>query len=106
VGEDLARADRTFAARYGIAGVRLAYRVLFAAGIALLAAAFGLRHAWLGWLFLAVGSAAGVSIWLAIRGLEPSPAAYGRVMAVKYSASGLFVAFLAVLLGFQAAGRL
>ena len=106
VGEDLSRDDRTFAARYGIAGVRTAYRVLFAAGIGLLAAAFGLRHAWLGWLFLGVGSAAGASIWLAIRALEPAPEAYGRVMTVKYAASGLFTAFLAALLGFQAAGRL
>lgn len=106
VGEDVSRRDLTFAARYGVAGVRAAYRILFAAGIAFLAAGFGLLHAWLGWLFLAVGSAAGVGVWLAIRDLRPEPEAYGRVMAVKYAASGLFVAFLASLLCLQAAGRL
>lgn len=106
VSEDSARRDLTFAARYGVAGVRLAYRLFFAAGIAALSAAFALLHAWLGILFLAVGAATGWGVWQAIRSVEPEPGAYGRVMAVKYTASGLFVAFLAVLLGLQAAGLL
>lgn len=106
VGEDLARRDLTFTARYGLAGVHLIYRVLFAAGIAALAGAFGALHAPLGWLFLGVGSLAGAAVWRAIRGLRPEPEAYGRVMAVKYAASGLFIAFLAGVLGLQAAGVL
>jgi hypothetical protein len=106
VGEDLARRDRTFTARYGLAGVRLIYRVLFAAGIAALAGAFGTLHAALGWLFLGVGSLAGAAVWLAIRDLRLEPEAYGRVMAVKYAASGAFIAFLAAVLGLQAAGVL
>lgn len=106
VPEDLARRDMTFAARYGLAGVRLAYRALFAAGIAALAAAFGALHAWLGWTFLVLGGLTGVAVWFAIRGLAAEPAAYGRVMAVKYAASGAFTAFLAALLALQGAGRL
>ncbi len=101
VGEDVSRNDMTFTARFGLKGVHRAFLVLFAAGIAILAAAFGTLHAWLGWLFLATGSLTGLGVWSAIRGLEMAPAAYGRVMAVKYAASGLFIAFLAVLLGLQ-----
>lgn len=106
VGEDLARRDLTFTARYGLAGVRLAYRALFAAGIAALAWAFGALHAPLGWLFLGVGSLAGAAVWLAIRDLRLEPESYGRVMAVKYAASGAFIAFLAGVLGLQAGGLL
>jgi UbiA prenyltransferase family len=103
VGEDLSRRDMTFTARYGLAGVFRIYRACFAAGIAALAAAFGTLHASLGWLFLAVGSLAGVAVWRAIRGLRLEPESYGRVMAVKYAASGLFIAFLATVLALQSA---
>jgi hypothetical protein len=106
VGEDTARRDVTFTARFGLEGVRRAFAVLFAGGIAALAAAFGARHGWLGWLFLGVGSLAGLGIWAALRGLRLAPDAYGRVMAVKYAASGLFVAFLSALLAMQSKGLL
>ncbi|HLP40943.1 MAG TPA: UbiA family prenyltransferase [Fibrobacteria bacterium] len=106
VEEDLDRRDETFAARYGVVGVRRAFVLLFPAGIAALAAGFADLDPRLGALFLGVGSLAGLGVWAAIRGLEPSPLAYGRVMAVKYAASGLFAAFLAVLLGMQALGWL
>jgi hypothetical protein len=86
--------------------MRRAFQVLFAGGIVALSAAFGIWHGWLGWVFLAVGSLAGLGIWVAIRGLELAPDSYGRVMSVKYAASGLFVGFLAVLLALQASGVL
>lgn len=103
VGEDRSRGDITFTVRFGLKGVRGLFRILFAAGIAALAGAFGTLHPWLGWLFLGVGSVAGISVWAAIRNLGMSPDSYGRVMAIKYSASGLFVAFLAAILWMQAA---
>lgn len=106
LGEDAARRDLTFAARYGAAGVRKAFLGFFAAGIALLSVAFAGLQGWLGGLFLVVGTGAGAVLWAAVRRLEPSPEAYGKVMAIKYAASGLFVAFLGILLALQANGIL
>jgi hypothetical protein len=106
VGEDAARKDLTFAARYGVAGVRTAFKAFFAVGILLLAAAFAAMQAWLGGLFLLVGSGAGLAIGSAVVRLEAAPEAYGKVMAIKYAASGLFVAFLGVMLALQAYGIL
>lgn len=103
VDEDVSRSDLTFTARFGLEGVKRAFQILFAAGIAALAAAFGSLHAWLGWIFLGVGTLAGLAVWAAIRDLAMAPASYARVMRVKYAASGLFIVFLAVLLGLQSA---
>lgn len=104
VEEDLERRDMTFTARYGLGGVRRAYALLFPSGVLLLAGAMSRIAPILGWAFLILGSAAGLGVWRVIRNLRLSPEEYGRVMAVKYVASGLFAAFLAAILGLQARG--
>jgi hypothetical protein len=43
----------------------------------------------------------GAEVWRRIRSLQLSPGEYGRVMAIKYGASLLFVTFLAAVLGLQ-----
>ncbi len=77
---------------------------LFPLGVLLLAGGMSRIDPRLGWGFLVLGSAAGLGVWQVIRNLRVSAEEYGRVMAVKYVASGLFAAFLAAILGLQARG--
>jgi hypothetical protein len=107
VGEDLARRDMTFTARYGLSGVKRIFACLFPLGVAVLAAAMGSIDPRLGALFLALGSASGLGIWFAVmRNLRMDPEEYGRIMGVKYVASGLFAGFLGVVLWLQAGGMI
>lgn len=102
VEEDISRSDFTFTAKYGLRGVKRAYAVLFPAGVILLSASFATLDPRLGAIFLVLGSVSGSGVWLVIRSLRQSPDEYGRVMGVKYAASGLFAAFLAAVLWMQA----
>lgn len=104
VNEDLERRDVTFTAKYGLRGVRLAYAVLFPCGVISLSAAMAVLDARLGVAFLILGSLSGAGVWPIVRALRESPGEYGRVMGVKYVASGLFAVFLAAVLWMQAAG--
>lgn len=104
VGEDLERQDVTFTAKYGLPGVRLAFRSLFFLGIVAFAASLAWLEPALGGVFLAVGALAGALIGREMRALEMSPGQYARVMRIKYSASLLFVTFLATVLGLQSRG--
>jgi 1,4-dihydroxy-2-naphthoate octaprenyltransferase len=106
VAEDTGRHDMTFTARYGLRGMKAAYLLLFFPGTALLAASLASVNARLGGLFSLVGAAAGLIVWSQVRKLEMSQEEYPRVMRIKYLASGLFVAFLAAVLGLQAFGYL
>jgi hypothetical protein len=106
VDEDLGRKDLTFTARYGLRGVKLIYAVLFPCGAVLLSGAFAALNAGLGWTFLALGAASGLGVGLVVRDLKMEPGEYGRVMAVKYAASGLFSVFLGIVLWLRAVGRI
>src|SRR5690606_24872215 len=88
VEEDLSRNDVTFTAKFGLRGVKRAYAGLFPAGVFLLASAMATLDPRLGAVFLILGSASGAGVWLVIRDLRQSPEEYGRVMGVKYAASG------------------
>lgn len=104
VGEDLLRSDMTFTARFGLPGVKLIYAVLFPCGVAILSAAFVELDPRLGAAFALLGAASGLGVWRVIRDLRMDPGEYGRVMAVKYVASGLFSAFLVAILWMQGMG--
>lgn len=104
VSEDLKRSDVTFTAKYGLKGVRLAYALLFPCGVAFLSAAMAIIDARLGLAFLVLGAISGAGVWFIVRTLRESPGEYGRVMGVKYVASGFFSLFLAAVLWMQAAG--
>ncbi|MDB5102666.1 MAG: hypothetical protein JWP91_355 [Fibrobacteres bacterium] len=104
VGEDLERNDVTFTARFGLGGLKLAYALLFPAGVAILAAAMATLDVRLGGAFLFLGAASGLGVWFVVRDIRMSPGEYGRVMAVKYVASGMFALFLGVVLGMQRLG--
>ena len=104
VGEDLLSSDMTFTARFGLRGVKLIYALLFPCGVAILAAAFSALDPRLGAAFALLGAVSGLGVWSVIRDLRMDPGEYGRVMAVKYVASGLFSAFLAAVLWMQGMG--
>jgi hypothetical protein len=104
VDEDLHRRDLTFTARYGLAGVRSAFAILFPAGTVLLAGAMAVMDPRLGAAFLCLGGVAGAVIWLVLRKVRMDAEEYGRVMAVKYVASGLFGVFLGIVLWMQGMG--
>ncbi|HKP96292.1 MAG TPA: UbiA family prenyltransferase, partial [Fibrobacteria bacterium] len=94
VEEDLERRDLTFTARYGLPGVKRAYAWLFPLGVILLAGSMATLDRRLGAAFLILGSVSGLGIGRALRTLRMAPEEYGKVMGVKYVASGLFAAFL------------
>jgi hypothetical protein len=104
VGEDLLRKDMTFTARFGLRGVKSVYALLFPCGVAILAGAFAALDARLGAAFALLGAASGLGVWRVVRDLRMEPGEYGRVMAVKYAASGLFSAFLVAVLWMQGLG--
>ena len=104
VGEDMLRNDMTFTARFGLRGVKFIYALLFPCGVAILAGAFATLDVRLGAAFALLGAASGLGVWRVIRDLRMDPGEYGRVMAVKYVASGLFSAFLVAVLCMQGLG--
>lgn len=104
VEEDAGRRDLTFAAKYGLSGVKRVYLWLFFPGILILALAFAVSQRALALMFLPVGLIAGATVWLQVRKLRMAPEEYARVMRIKYAASGLFVVFLAAVLALQARG--
>ncbi len=106
VEEDLERRDLTFTARYGLAGVKRCYAILFPLGVAVLAAAMASLDARLGGVFLVLGATSGLGVWRVIRGLRMAPGEYGRIMAVKYVSSGLFLGFLGAVLVLEWLGAL
>jgi hypothetical protein len=106
VKEDLDRHDMTFTAKYGLGGVKLIYALLFPCGIVMLAAAMASLDHRLGGAFLLLGAVSGLGVWRVIRDLKMDPGEYGKVMAVKYVASGLFAGFLGVVLWMQWMGWL
>lgn len=104
VDEDRLRGDMTFTARFGLRGVRLIYAMQFPCGVAILAGSFATLDPRLGAAFALLGSASGLGVWRVMRNLRMDPGEYGRVMAVKYVASGLFSVFLVAVLLMQGLG--
>jgi hypothetical protein len=104
VEEDLGRKDVTFAAKYGLPGVRRVFGALFPLGVVLLSASMAAFDARLGGSFLILGAASGLWVWRRMAGLRMAADEYGKVMAVKYVASGLFAVFLGAVLWMQGLG--
>jgi hypothetical protein len=104
VEEDLQRRDMTFTAKYGLAGVKRIYGMLFPLGVGILAAAMAVIDLRLGGAFFILGAASGLGVWRVISTLRMAPEEYGKVMGVKYAASGLFAVFLVGVLWMQRLG--
>ena len=103
VGEDLLCSDMTFTARFGLRGQ--AIYALFPCGVAILAGALATRTR-VGRGLRAAGRGFGLGVWRVRIVIADGTGEYGRVMAVKYIASGLFSAFLVAVLWIQGMGRL
>jgi 1,4-dihydroxy-2-naphthoate octaprenyltransferase len=101
VEEDLGRRDATFAARFGLAGIRRCYAVLFPFGVIALAVSLASMEPWLGGVLLILGAFSGAGVWRVIRDLRMDSGEYPRIMAVKYLASGLFSVFLGSVLALR-----
>jgi hypothetical protein len=104
VEEDLERKDMTFTAKYGLPGVKRIFYALFPLGILLLSASMAAFDARLGGVFLILGAVSGLWVGRMMAGLRMAADEYGKVMAVKYVASGLFAVFLGAVLWMQGAG--
>jgi hypothetical protein len=101
IQEDQKRGDQTFAARYGLEGVRKFFSVAFPLGIAGLTLSWVLRSPDLSGLIVGgvlglIGLGVGLGIWKSISALTGTVDEYERVMAIKYRTSLSFVSFLMV----------
>lgn len=94
MAEDARRGDRTFALRYGLHGVRRFFVVCYASGILLVAGTLMLQHGWMGAGMLLTAALAGLLIWRALTSLQGLASDYAAVIRLKYTTSGLFVAFI------------
>jgi 4-hydroxybenzoate polyprenyltransferase len=92
--DDRARGDHTFAATYGLPGVRRFFAVGYALGLATVTATLHAVHPTVGLVFGGVGAAGallnGVQLWR----LTGAPGEYRAVMRLKYGASLSFVVFI------------
>jgi hypothetical protein len=98
LADDARRGDRTFARRYGLAGVRSFFLACYPPGTLLVAGTLALRDGGVGSGVLLTAAVAGAFIWRVLGRLRGVAADYGPVMRLKYVTSGLFVAFIAACL--------
>lgn len=101
IEEDRARGDRTFAAVFGLGGVRRFFVVAYGLGLSIVSATLHASHGTLGLLFLGVGTAGGAGSGRTLFRLEGRPEEYRTVMRLKYGASLSFVLFLVACLLFR-----
>ncbi len=97
IQEDKQRGDMTFAARYGLKGIRNNYIFLFYPGIILLAYSFHSNISLSG-AMLAIGIIAGFVIWQVIKRISGKPNEYGKVMKTKYYAGLAFTSLMVLIL--------
>lgn len=91
---DKKNSDRTFAAAYGIRGVRTFFVAAFTAGAIIVAATLQARSTMLAAIFAVLGIAGGIIIGLMMAKLRGESTEYKPVMRVKYFASLMFSAFI------------
>ncbi len=100
VSEDTKNGDLTFAARYGVAGVRRWFVVTYPLGLLITSLTLMAVRTQLSLIFAAVGLLGGLASGLQLRGLVGEVREYRAVMRLKYGASLGFVVFLAFSLAF------
>lgn len=104
--EDEQRGDKTFAVKYGIAGVKKFFTYSFLAGVLFISSSFKDLSLLLSVLFALVGIGSWVFLLIRIRSLSGVQEEYNQVMVIKFIASLSFVIFLmlAILLKYQLFG--
>lgn len=99
--EDSARGDQTFAARFGLIGVKRLFAVLFPIGSAILGWGLYLQSHTIGYLFMGVIGLAYMGLSAFVWKLEGKPDEYPTVMKIKFLASFSFVIFILACIGYQ-----
>ncbi|MEM9113385.1 MAG: UbiA family prenyltransferase [Myxococcota bacterium] len=94
IEEDRARGDLTFAARYGLAGVRRFFLACYLLGLPLTVALLWTVRPWAALGLLLAGGLGGIASHLTLGRLRGAPDEYRIVMRLKLGASLSFVAFL------------
>lgn len=87
--------DRTFAAAFGLRGVRIFYVLAYSSGIALVTYTLFDRSELYAKIFAAVGALGGIGIATLLLRLRGDRSEYKPVMRLKYFASLLFTLFIA-----------
>ncbi len=105
IEEDRARGDLTFAAHFGLEGVRRFFLGSYLLGLPLTAALLWTVRPWVASGLFAAGALGGIGSYLSLRRLRGRPEEYRIVMRLKLGASLSFVAFLVACLAGVAAGR-
>ncbi|MCA9554049.1 MAG: UbiA prenyltransferase family protein [Myxococcales bacterium] len=103
--EDRANGDHTFAATYGLAGVRRFFVVGYAVGLATVTATLHAVHPTVGIVFGGVGAAGAVLNGAQLWRLTGATSEYRAVMRLKYGASLSFVVFITACLVWVARSR-
>lgn len=105
IDEDQARGDLTFAAHYGLEGVRRFFLGSYLLGLPLTAGLLSMVRPWVAAGLFVAGALGGIGSYLSLRRLQGRPEEYRIVMRLKLGASMSFVGFLVACLLGVAAGR-
>lgn len=96
--EDRGREDVTFAAAYGLGGVRILFGICYAVGLGVVACTLVQVGQTLGIVFSTLGAGGGLVTGWRLWHLEGKPGEYDEVMRLKYFTSFVFVSFITVVL--------
>lgn len=92
--DDMNRGDETFAAKYGLKGVKWLFAVLFPLGTVILSVTLVISKGAAGYVFGGVGSLAYLAVLYLVLQLEGKKSEYPLVMRIKFLASLSFVLFM------------
>lgn len=92
--DDMNRGDETFAAKYGLKGVKWLFAVLFPLGTVILSVTLVISKGLVGYIFGGVGSLAYLVVLYLVLHLEGKKSEYPVVMRIKFLASLSFVLFM------------
>ncbi|MFP8487894.1 UbiA family prenyltransferase [Gracilimonas sp. Q87] len=92
--DDMNRGDETFAAKYGLKGIKWLFAVLFPLGTVILSVTLVISKGTAGYVFGGVGSLAYLAVLYLVLQLEGKKSEYPLVMRIKFLASLSFVLFM------------
>lgn len=94
IKEDLQRGDKTFAARYGLRGVKWLFTIIFPMGSGILSWSLLHQVTLIGFCFIVLNLAAYAGLLFYVWNLKAHQSEYQYVMRIKLSASFFFVLFI------------
>lgn len=94
IREDLQRGDETFAAKYGLRGVKWLFTILFPVGSGILGWGLLSQNTMIGFYFIGLNIAAYLGLVFFVWNLKGNEGEYRDVMKIKLSASFFFMLFI------------